>query len=143
MSKLISAITAIGFISLCGGMMTHRQSLLYDIPRWSHISSISENISIHTLDGDETAHIELKNGQLTYSINGETHRYNEDYIVSDLFVFDVDHDMEDEVVLHVWKIGSFGDHRPFWKEDEPDDHMTEHIFIYDWETQRPERLRAI
>ena len=123
--------------------MTPRQSLLRELPPWVHLSNTEKNITLRTAEGDEDVYAFLKNGELSFAFEGGEYRTNNEWITAGYYIFDVDHDGYDEVMLHVWKIGSFGDHRPFWLEDEPDDSMTEHLFIYEWDMNRPDRLKAI
>ncbi len=61
------------------------------------------------------------------------------WLVSDYFLADIDFDDENEVVLMVWKQGSFGEHKPFWHEGK-DNKWTQHIFIYEWDSERADRL---
>ena len=63
-----------------------------------------------------------------------------EWLVSDYFLADIDSDDEDEVVLMVWKQGSFGKHKPFWHEGKKDNKWTQHIFIYEWDCERTDRL---
>ncbi|MBQ8914103.1 MAG: hypothetical protein IJ054_08700 [Lachnospiraceae bacterium] len=62
-----------------------------------------------------------------------------EWLVSDYFYFDVDYDGENEVVMMVWKQGSFGEHKPFWHKGK-DNKWTQHIFIYNWDSERSDRL---
>ena len=52
--------------------------------------------------------------------------------VQDVLACDIDHDEKTELLLLCWKVGRYGDHKPFWiKEDEKV--WSQHIFIYDLE----------
>ena len=52
-----------------------------------------------------------------------------EYKVQDLLLCDIDHDGEEDILLLCWKIGRYGDHKPFYiKEDEKN--WSQHIFIY-------------
>ncbi len=63
-------------------------------------------------------------------------------LVQDFIIDDIDHDGEREVVLLVWKIGSYGKYKPIWvKEDEKT--WSQHIFIYDYDKTRDDRLKPI
>ena len=95
--------------------------------------------------GEETVSFELKRRTLKiYDEKTKELIYEapDEWRVSDCFCFDVDHDDEYEVVMVVWKRGSFGNHKPFWHDDK-DDEWTQHIFIYDWDITRETRLRPI
>lgn len=62
-----------------------------------------------------------------------------EWLISDYFFEDIDADGTNEVVLMVWKQGSFGEHKPFWHEGK-DNKWTQHIFIYEWDSERNDRL---
>lgn len=144
MLKLFVRAAAVLFSFIAfGGMMTTRQSLLRELPPWVHLGKEEKNITLHTAEGDENVQAVLKNGKLSLGFEGGEYISDKEWVTADCFVFDVDHDGYDEVMLHVWKISSFGEHRPFWLEDEPDDSMTEHLFIYEWDINRPDRLKAV
>lgn len=52
--------------------------------------------------------------------------------VQNIESFDVDDDGSDELVMLVWKRGSYGDHMPFW-EDKNDTDLKQHIYIYTYD----------
>ncbi len=52
-----------------------------------------------------------------------------DWQVQDVLVMDVDRDQQEELVLLVWKHGSYGRHLPIWKKKN-DIRLEQHIFIY-------------
>ncbi len=62
--------------------------------------------------------------------------------IADAFFTDVDHDGAKEAVLLLWKRGSYGEKMPFWVE-ENESGWSEHIFIYDWDMTRSDRLLPI
>ncbi|MBQ9610123.1 MAG: hypothetical protein IJV15_11865 [Lachnospiraceae bacterium] len=95
--------------------------------------------------GDEIVDFSLKKKKLIILDNKTEELIYEtpkEWKVSDYFYFDIDHDDKNEVVMVVWKQGSFGEHKPFWHEGK-DNKWTQHIFIYDWDITRDNRLRAI
>ncbi|MDO4540721.1 MAG: hypothetical protein Q4B48_06460 [Syntrophomonadaceae bacterium] len=55
--------------------------------------------------------------------------------VTDYLTGDIDRDGVEELLLLVWKQGSFGEHRPFWIEED-DPAYSQHLFIYKWEQGR-------
>lgn len=55
--------------------------------------------------------------------------------VSDAQVRDLDHDGTPELILLVWKQGSYGNARPFWIDQDSTD-WSQHIFIYTWSEAR-------
>ena len=57
-------------------------------------------------------------------------RTDKDWKVTSLIVDDVDNDGMEELVMHLWKKGSYGNSKPFWEEGE-DDSYKMHLFVYD------------
>lgn len=51
------------------------------------------------------------------------------WMVTDLAIGDVDHDGQEEMLLVLWKHGSFGTSRPMWMEGE-DKTYSNHLFVY-------------
>lgn len=54
---------------------------------------------------------------------------DEEWEVTDFLVADIDGDDTVELLLLLWKKGSFGEYTPFWIEDDGQT-VTQHIFIY-------------
>ena len=79
--------------------------------------------------------IELTQKKVKVYIDNEViWRSPEHVLVQDFLWCDIDHDHEDELLLLCWRIGRYGDARPFWVED--DEHTwSQHIYIYDWRNQ--------
>lgn len=59
----------------------------------------------------------------------------EGYYIDSLFLGDVNNDGRDNLLLCLWKEGSFGGHRPFWHEGK-DDEYKNHLFIYSLEKEK-------
>lgn len=57
---------------------------------------------------------------------------SEDIKVQDALFCDVDGDQTQELVVLCWKIGRYGQHRPFWVEED-EKTWSQHIFIYECE----------
>lgn len=127
----------------CGAVVTRREAILQQIPSWVRPSSMSEVYDIHTEHGDEQITAKLYKGELVLTSDNELYRTDEEWITVDFFVFDLDHDNYDEVMLHVWKPGSFGDFQPIWMENDNSDEYSEHLFIYEWDMNRSDRLDPI
>ncbi|MBR1508671.1 MAG: hypothetical protein IJ619_11800 [Eubacterium sp.] len=88
----------------------------------------------------EDAFVDLKDKNFTISCDDVAPVWTTEdgWLVSDYFIGDIDHDEEDEIVILFWRIGSFGRHKPIWiKEDEKT--WSQHIGIYDYEVDKPER----
>ncbi len=65
-----------------------------------------------------------------------------DWSVQDVLCDDINRDGKEELVLLVWKHGSYGKHLPFWVKHN-DIRLEQHIFIYQWEASRENKLRAL
>ncbi len=129
--------------ALCGGVLTHREAVFRQIPGWVRLSALNETHMLHTNQGDERMQAVLNEGMLVLETEEAVYRTDEEWITADCFVFDVDHDGYDEVMLHVWKPGSFGDFQPFWMEPDNRREYSEHLFIYEWDMSRADRLDPV
>lgn len=54
-----------------------------------------------------------------------------DVKVQKVLSFDIDNDLQEELVLLCWRIGRYGNARPFWIE-ENDQTWSQHIFVYEY-----------
>ena len=110
------------------------------LPTWT---TWEEEDRFLTID-QEDVHLQLKNRCLKFTNPGGELLWVSDrgWKVSQVWVWDIDHDQADEVIMLVWKKGSFGDHKPFWIEENDED-WSQHIFIYDWDHARDDRLKPI
>ncbi|MBO6165859.1 MAG: hypothetical protein J6O17_05790 [Eubacterium sp.] len=89
----------------------------------------------------ETVAVELDNKKLTVTRpDGELlWESDEGWLVSDYLIGDIDHDDEDELTLLVWKVGSYGEYKPIWVEED-EKKWSEHIFIYDYDVREDTRI---
>jgi hypothetical protein len=65
-----------------------------------------------------------------------------DWFVQDMLVKDIDRDGADELILLVWKHGSYGDRMPFW-EEKNDKELHQHIFIYKYDPKKENKVRPL
>lgn len=65
-----------------------------------------------------------------------------DWFVQDMVIKDIDRDGKEEMILLVWKHGSYGEHLPFW-EKKNDVALRQHIFIYHQDAGKASKLRAL
>lgn len=97
----------------------------------------------------KAAHWPVQDGALQLSLAGRRFSVKKDgenlwqtpkeWKVSDYLLLDLDGDEQDELVLLVWKRGSYGEHKPFWvQKDEIG--FSQHIFIYQYKNSA---LRAM
>lgn len=92
---------------------------------------------------EESVFVKLKSKKLSILKDGELlYQTADDIYVSDAFFTDINHDSGKEIIMMVWKQGSYGDHKPFWIEKDTDEY-TQHIFIYRWDSHRPDRLDPV
>jgi len=64
-----------------------------------------------------------------------------DWFVQNVVIKDLDQDGVEEIIMLVWKHGSYGKHRPFWVEKN-DIRLKQHIFIYSNSPSKKTRLFA-
>lgn len=82
---------------------------------------------------DSDVMISLQNRRLEFLYKGETvWSTPSEYRVQDFQWGDIDSDGEQELLLLCWRIGTYGEHRPFWVEKN-DRRWSQHIFLYDWD----------
>ena len=137
--SVLAAGTA-AFAVLCGGALTEREHLRRDLPPWAELHTRHEQTVIHTAAGEEPICIDLKNGILRLEGTALQYTARSEWAVADCFVHDFDRDGSDEMLLHVWKRGSFGEHQPFWRKPDDSFRCTEHLFIFDWDSSRESPL---
>ncbi len=124
--------------AVCGGAVTKRDSMRRDIPRWA---VLSQQDGMYDICG-ESVRVSLCDGVLEMSSDTGAYTSDEEWFVADCIIADIDRDGADNVLLHVWKKGSYGPFQPFWEEDDKDE-FSEHLFIYQWDKERASRLRPI
>lgn len=109
-------------------------------PSWVRFRKREESICLNT----ENVRYRLSKGHFRIcseegSIIWES---DPDWKVSDCIIGDIDGDPEEEILLLVWKRGSYGDFKPFWVEED-EETLSEHIFIYDWNQAKETRMQPI
>lgn len=131
--KRITLCLAVVLFTCCLSVSKHDTL----IPDWVELHSLNEELTIQ----GEVVSVLLSSGCLRLYTSGETvYRSPQEWFVADFFVEDIDRDDSDEVLLHVWKPGSFGQYQPFWLEKEDKTIYSEHLFIYEWDVERADRL---
>ena len=93
----------------------------------------------------ENAQIKLQDRQLQVLIGNERKKQavfksKWDWCVQDVLTYDINQDGKEELVMLVWKHGSYGDHLPIWVQHN-DIRLEQHIFIYQWDESRDTKLR--
>ena len=133
---ILLGITTAAWPALCGGILTENEEQLTHIPSWVVLHEMDECRTI----GSETVQVQLHHGNL--ALTGENFCFAADssWITADCLFCDIDRDGAAEVLLHVWKPGSFGQYQPFWRAEDNRTFYSEHLFIYEWDTARPDRL---
>lgn len=136
--RLLSGTGALLSAAAAGLLCGRRQEPL---PGWVTLHSCRQTVTVRAESGGETALLELSGGRLR--LTGQNLLYESDstWYVADCFVFDADRDGADEVMLHVWKPGSFGQYQPFWREPDDKTVYSEHLFIYEWDAGKESRLK--
>lgn len=101
------------------------------LPRWIHWEEKSFPYG--------ESRVELHNGKLLLDRLWSTPW---DWSVQDVLCDDINGDGREELVLLVWKHGSYGKHLPLWVKHN-DIRLEQHLFIYQWEDSRENKLRAL
>jgi hypothetical protein len=95
--------------------------------------NIPEEPVLVRADSDGDGHPEtyqLAGGQVTVKLNQEIIWESDPaWKVTHLVLADADHDGKEEMLLVLWKEGSFGTSRPMWLEEE-DNIYSNHLFMY-------------
>ena len=89
--------------------------------------------------------VRLDNGHLSiYDTADEkpVWRSKDDMAIQSVIIKDIDRDGVEELIMLVWKHGSYGEHRPFWVKKN-DIALNQHIFIYKYDKSRQMRLRPV
>lgn len=86
----------------------------------------------HFEDADAPDAIHLARRHLTVQADGGTVWESPDgVLVQDFLWCDINHDGANELILLCWRIGRYGDARPFWV-DKDERTWSQHIYIYEW-----------
>lgn len=108
------------------------------LPSWSKYSAKGD-YSTDYADGK----VEFRNHTVTVYFEGKSvWRTKRDWSVQDLIIKDIDRDGVEELVMLVWKHGSFGNSRPQWVKHN-DIKLEQHIFIYGWDDDKDSKIRAL
>lgn len=84
----------------------------------------------------------MNRAAVLYYDNGEVWHSPFNVNVQQCVVSDIDRDGSDELLMLVWKRGSYGPEKPFFVKKN-DNNLDQHIFIYKWEPSRSYKLRAV
>ena len=101
-----------------------------DIPSWSLWKEKELRCDVNG-DGEKENWV-LKEKQAVLSCGDEVlYETDPEWLISDIYAGDLTRDGQDELVMLVWKRGSFGPSKPFWTpEDETG--YSQHVFIFGW-----------
>ena len=110
------------------------------IPSWVRWNRKTESAEL--ADGSAVS-LKLSSRKFTVSRDDrKVYQSDPKVMVSDFIVGDIDHDGVRELLLLVWKKGSFGKYKPFWLEKDEEEY-SEHLFIYDLDPEREDLLDPI
>ncbi len=92
----------------------------------------------YKLEKKGSAEVLLKNGVLTTAIKNaggstvSTFKTKRNHYICDFLLADIDDDGNPELLMSLWKRGSFGRDRPSWVDEhvQSDDEISSHFFIY-------------
>lgn len=124
-------LAAAVFLAIAGSLIYFRLSSP-QLPKW--IPWAQKSIQ-PTAEPDAPEAIMLANRRLTVQSGGRmAWQSPQDILVQDFLWCDINHDSENELILLCWRIGRYGQARPYWvKKDEKD--WSQHIYIYSWENE--------
>jgi len=91
----------------------------------------------------EEGRVSFDKHKVKVSYNGEiVWKTKADWHVQDLIIKDIDRDGNEELIMLVWKHGSFGERKPQWVKRN-DIRLEQHIFIYQWDSNRETKIKPI
>lgn len=81
---------------------------------------------------EEGGEIFLEQRSLTLKKDGkQVWKSPKEILVQDFLWCDINHDKKEELILLCWRIGRYGDAKPFWVEKD-EKQWSQHIYIYQW-----------
>ena len=94
--------------------------------------TVWHDCTVESTSPDAPDLIELKNRRVRVIKDGDVIFTTPAFCkVSNMIYTDIDRDGENELILHNFNIGKFGDARPFWIKFDPPVYR-QHIYIYDY-----------
>ena len=126
----ISKIFAMIMALVCTGAVSY---IIYssktDLPEWVEW----KNGTLIDSSGQYEISLKQKSVSIIYD-NNIIWTSPDEIMVQQVLSCDVDNDSEDELILLCWRKGHFGNHRPFWidEEDDEDEEWSQHIFVYEY-----------
>ena len=73
----------------------------------------------------------INNKLIAYKEDVEFWQTDDEWNVDNFLIADADNDQEKEIIITVWKQGSFGTDLPLWV-DKNDENIEHHLFLYDY-----------
>ena len=102
------------------------------LPNWIVWEEKTLNLKSSESRGAEPEAIVLKNRRLEVQKYGSAvWESPNDILVQDFLWCDINHDRKNEFILLCWRIGRYGNARPFWVEKD-EKKWSQHIYIYEW-----------
>lgn len=102
------------------------------LPKWIVWEEKTLNLKSSESRGAEPEAIVLKNRRLEVQKDGAAAWESPgDILVQDFLWCDINHDQKNELLLLCWRIGRYGNARPFWVEKD-EKKWSQHIYIYEW-----------
>lgn len=102
------------------------------LPKWIVWEEKTLNLKSSESRSAEPEAIVLKNRRLEVQKDGAAAWESPgDILVQDFLWCDINHDRKNELLLLCWRIGRYGNARPFWVERD-EKKWSQHIYIYEW-----------
>lgn len=134
--KLKWILIFLGAAALAAALWIFAWSRGVFLPKW--IQWETKNLEPEEDAGPSS--ISLKKRRVIVEDQGKTlWESPENVLVQDFLWCDIDHDQTPELILLCWRIGRYGNARPFWVEHD-ELAWSQHIYIYDW---RDEEIHAL
>lgn len=122
--KVMAAIVlaAVAFVTIMIYVLIETRMILPSFVEWNERMLVDEIIG---------ADVSLNNKKVRVSLSGGYEWESPDkFKVSDVMLYDIDHDGNNEMLLLAWKRGKYGKDRPTWiKYDELS--WSQHIYLYE------------
>lgn len=127
-----SVLTLITAAALTGAVIIYAWLNGAFLPRW--ILWEEKNIQ-HSTETEEPLNIQLKKRCLIVQRNHKTiWESPKDIMVQNFLWCDINHDGQKELILLCWRIGRYGNARPYWIEKD-EKKWSQHIYIYEYRNE--------
>lgn len=130
LKSLLLPVTAAALVAAVFLLLWYQGCFL---PGWINWKEATLNCGDVITNTDTSLTIRLRHRRLTIFCDDEpVWSAPDEFKIQDFQWGDINADGSPELMLLCWKIGSYGNHHPFWIEKN-DHHWSQHIYIYQWD----------